>query len=130
LPMTGGNAETPEQQAFEAWLSAATRHEWPKPRKLDPDRRKALQGRIRDAGGLAQFLEVLAMAEHSKFLREEMNGWSLDWFLKAVNFRKVSEGNYVGDRAPAAARRQGGTEAFARGAMSGASKPLSGILDR
>jgi hypothetical protein len=59
-----------------------------------------------------------------------MNGWSLDWFLKPANFRKVSEGNYVDDRAPAAGRRQGGTEAFARGAMSGASKPVSGILDR
>jgi hypothetical protein len=130
LPMTGGDAAPPEQQAFNAWISAAARHEWPKPRKLDPDRRKALQGRIRDAGGLSQFIEVLAMAERSKFLREVMDGWSLDWFLKPANFRKVSEGNYVGDRAPAAPRRQGGTEAFARGAMSGASKPVSGILDR
>jgi hypothetical protein len=130
LPMTGGNATPPEQQAFDAWLSAADQHRWPKPRKLDPDRRKALQGRIRDAGGLPQFFEVLAMAERSKFLREDMNGWSLDWFLKPANFRKVSEGNYVGDREPAAGRRQGGTEAFARGAMSGASKPVSGILDK
>jgi hypothetical protein len=129
LPMTGGDATSLEQQAFDAWLSAARRHEWPKPRELDPDRRKALQGRIRDAGSLAQFLEVLAMAERSRFLREEMKGWSLDWFLKPANFRKVSEGNYVGDRAPAP-RRQGGTEAFARGAMSGASKPVSGILNR
>jgi hypothetical protein len=125
LPITGA-----EQRAFEAWLSAAGRHGWPKPRKLDPDRRKALQGRIRDAGGLSQFIEVLAMAERSKFIRESMHCWSLDWFLKPANFRKVSEGNYVGDRTPGAPRRQGGTEAFARGAMSGASKPVSGILDR
>ena len=64
------------------------------------------------------------------FLRQDMAGWSLDWFLKPTNFRKVSEGNYIDDRAPAAGRRQGGTQAFARGAMSGASKPVSGILDR
>ena len=37
---------------------------------------------------------VLARAERSAFIRNDMKGWSLDWFLKAANFTKVGEGNY------------------------------------
>jgi hypothetical protein len=37
---------------------------------------------------------ALGKAEASRFMRDEMTGWSLDWFLKAGNFAKVREGNY------------------------------------
>ena len=37
---------------------------------------------------------ALGKAEASRFIRDEMTGWSLDWFLKAGNFAKVREGNY------------------------------------
>jgi hypothetical protein len=43
----------------------------------------------------------LAKAEASKFICNDMKGWSLDWFLKAANFTKVREGNYDDDRRPA-----------------------------
>jgi hypothetical protein len=39
---------------------------------------------------------VLGKAEASRFICDEMKGWSLDWFLKASNFTKVREGNYDG----------------------------------
>ena len=37
---------------------------------------------------------MLGKAEGSRFIWNEMKGSSLDWFLKASNFDKVSEGNY------------------------------------
>ena len=82
--------------AFNAWNEAASRcPRWPKPQSpLSDARRKLLRARITDAGSLAGFLTVLAKAEASRFICDEMKGWSLDWFLKAANFTKVSEGNY------------------------------------
>lgn len=82
-------------EAFNAWNEAASRHpRWPKAQNLSPVRHRALKARLEDAGGAAGFLEVLAKAERSTFIRDEMKGWSLDWFLKAANFTKVREGNY------------------------------------
>jgi hypothetical protein len=82
--------------AFNAWNEAASRRpRWPKPQSpLSGTRRKLLRGRLTDAGGLPGFLAVLAKAEASRFICDEMKGWSLDWFLKASNFTKVREGNY------------------------------------
>lgn len=104
-------------QAFNAWNVAAARHQrWPKPQNLNLPRRRALQGRIRDAGGLEGFMTVLAKAEASRFIRDEMAGWSLDWLLKSANFIKVREGNYDDDRkagaaSPSKAPRANGWEA-------------------
>ncbi len=88
--------EDPEiLKAFNAWNDAAARHpRWPKPQSLSLSRRRALQARIRDADGLEGFVAALGKAEASHFIRDEMKGWSLDWFLKAANFAKVREGNY------------------------------------
>jgi hypothetical protein len=86
-------------KAFNAWSDAAERHpRWPKAQDLNLRRRTALKGRIQDADGLPGYLAVLAKAEASKFICNEMKGWSLDWFLKAANFTKVREGNYDDDR--------------------------------
>lgn len=84
-----------DQIAFDAWNETAKRvGRWPLVRKLDGDRRKMVKARINDAGGIGPFLAVLAKAEGSRFVREDMNAFALDWFLKAANFRKVAEGNY------------------------------------
>lgn len=103
----------PELMVFEAWRLAAGKHGWAQPRHLAADRRKAIRGRIADAGGVEGVLEALAAAERSRFLREGFPGWSLDWFLKPKNFRKVVEGNYsrdghngsTGSKAPPTASR-------------------------
>jgi hypothetical protein len=82
-------------KAFNAWNEAASRHpRWPKAQNLSSSRRTALQARLRDADGLEGFVAALGKAEASRFIRDEMTGWSLDWFLKAGNFAKVREGNY------------------------------------
>jgi hypothetical protein len=84
--------------AYDAFVVAARRHEWPVPNKLTDPRRKALRGRLADAGGLDGFLAVIAKAEASDFLCNKMDGWSLDWLLKPGNFEKVRDGNYNRDR--------------------------------
>jgi hypothetical protein len=97
--------------AFSAWNETAARHpRWPKAQNLSSSRRSALQARIRDADGLEGFVAALGKAEASRFIRDEMTGWSLDWFLKAGNFAKVREGNYDDERragAPVASRADG-----------------------
>ena len=91
IPPDGGEI----REAFDAWNEAAARNpRWPMAQTLGLPRRKALSARLRDGGGLAGFLSVLATAEASHFIRNEMTGWSLDWFLKPANFTKVREGNY------------------------------------
>jgi hypothetical protein len=95
---TAGGVPPEEPQileAFSAWNEAAVRHpRWPKAQNLSSSRRTALQARLRDADGLEGFVAALGKAEASRFIRDEMTGWSLDWFLKAANFAKVREGNY------------------------------------
>ena len=85
----------PERLAFDAFVAAAKRHpRWPVPNSMSDARRKALRGRLKDAGDLDGFLAVLATAEDSGFICSEMTSWSLDWFLKPANFEKVRDGNY------------------------------------
>lgn len=84
-----------ERLAFEAFVAAAKRHKrWPVPASMSPSRYRALKMRLTQCGGLDGFLNALAKAEASTFICNEMTGWGLDWFLKAANFTKVSEGNY------------------------------------
>jgi hypothetical protein len=97
-PEAGGSAPGDDSQtlaAFNAWNESAARHpRWPKAQNLSSSRRTALQARLRDAEGPEGFVAALGKAEASRFIRDEMTGWSLDWFLKAGNFAKVREGNY------------------------------------
>ena len=93
----GASSECDSQilEAFNAWNEAAARHpRWPTAQNLSPVRHRALKARIDAAGSVEGFLAVLARAERSTFIRNDMKGWSLDWFLKAANFDKVGEGNY------------------------------------
>ena len=99
----GTRDDDAELQAFNAWNEAAARvGRWPKVRKLDADRKAKIRTRLKDCGGLAGFLAVLARAEASRFCREEMTAFALDWLLKPANFRKVAEGNYDDKRQKAA----------------------------
>jgi hypothetical protein len=105
-------------KAFSAWNEAASRHpRWKQAQELSLPRRKALKARLRDAKGIEGFLAVLAKAEASQFIRHEMKGWGLDWFLKPANFAKVREGNYD----------NGGAEAGAEGPPRTADEILAEI---
>ena len=96
--------------AFAAFVAAAKRHpKWPVPNSLTDGRRKAMKARIKDAHGIDGFLAVLAKAEASPFICNEMDAWSLDWMLKPTNFQKLADGNYDdrGASSPPAASLKG-----------------------
>jgi len=68
----------------------------PKVQKLTPPRRKAINARRCDLEG---FAEVFRTVERSDFLTGRNGRWTgcgFDWVLKAANWQKVVEGNYLG----------------------------------
>lgn len=79
-------------EAFDEFVAAAKRHDWPKPRALDPDRRKKLRARLAEHG-VDGWRQMLREAEASNWLTTEFK-LRLDWVLEPRNFRKIVEGNY------------------------------------
>jgi hypothetical protein len=79
-----------------------------RPLDLTPARRKALNLRLREVGGLPAWQDVLAKIRGSPFLRGETDRFAfvtIDWLLKPANLLKVREGNYD-ERRPASASEQ------------------------
>jgi len=93
-----GAATDPVVTAFEDY-QALRRDLVPgcRPLELNSGRRKKLAGRLRDVGGLAGWVSVMARIRGSPFLRGETsrNGFvAIDWLLEPKNLLKVTEGNY------------------------------------
>lgn len=91
---------SPERQAFDAWNEAAKRQQprWKIARDFSDVRCKALTARLKQIGGLENWLAMLEHAERQRFIRETMRAWSFDWLLSPKNLTKVIEGNYDDDR--------------------------------
>ncbi len=89
-----GNHQNPQEEdlAFSEFALIASKHNWPKPRKLDSDRRKKLRARL-DEHGIVGWHEMLERAGASEFIKTKF-ALRLDWVLEPRNFRKVIEGNY------------------------------------
>ena len=84
-------------QAVTSYNDAAERAGWPKMQKLSPARRQALNGRLKDADGIAGWEYALNKAETSSFLTGQTSKpflASFDFITKAANFIKIVEGNY------------------------------------
>jgi hypothetical protein len=84
-------------QAVTSYNDAAERAGWPKMQKLSPARRQALNGRLKDADGIAGWEYALNKAETSSFLTGRTSKpflASFDFITKAANFIKLMEGNY------------------------------------
>lgn len=98
---------TAADEAFSLYVAAAELHGWVVPRKLDPDRRKALQAILREWGGVDGWRDALAKAEASDFIMgrtkrsDEHANWrcDLDFLLKSKRFRRLVEGGYGGSAA-------------------------------
>ena len=96
----GAGAPSPRDAlaAFEAYNELAQRVGLPLAKTLTPERRKAIQRRMRDNGGTDCWASLLSNIECSAFLQGENDrGWrvpGLDWLLKPANFVKVIEGTY------------------------------------
>ena len=97
--------EEEEERAFADFVEAARKHEWPKPQKLDAERRKKIRKRL-DEHGMAGWQTMLTKASASDFLCSKF-ALKLDWVLEPKNFTKVIEGNY--DAKPEAAPVKGET---------------------
>ncbi len=91
-------------EAFSLYVAAAKLHGWVVPRKLDPDRRKALQAILKEWSGLDVWSEALTKAAASDFImgrikRSEVHAdWrcNLDFLLNPKKFRRLMEGGYGG----------------------------------
>lgn len=102
-------------EAFDLYVSAAKQHHWVIPRKLDPDRRKALMATLKEWGGLDAWREALDKAAASDFIMgrikraDEHANWrcDLDFLLKPKRFRRLMEGGYGGAVPPAAMQQRG-----------------------
>lgn len=130
------------QAVIEVWNGAAERvnreldrNEWPLVQKLTPDRRKVITARLKTYG-LEKIKVAIERASTDPWARGEAQrkpefaNWHFDFdcLLRDKVFIKFLEKPADDGRRPA--HQASGIEAFARGAMSGADKPLKGILDR
>lgn len=83
--------------AARAWNEMAARCGLAKIEKLTTTRGSQIVQRIRDAGSLMKFLEVMAKIEGSSFLLGENDrGWKadFDFLLQAKSFTRLMEGGY------------------------------------
>lgn len=85
--------------AFAAYQAAAAEQGWPNPQFLNSTRRYALEGRLRECGGLDGWkaaLEAAATAEFLKGTDGRCQRWfDFDWMLKPTNFTRLMEGRYA-----------------------------------
>lgn len=89
-----GSGRSPSDCAVDEWNIRAKQWGWPVAQKRDPKRMQAVSARLGDLKGLSGWDAMLAKAESSKFVREQMHNWSLDWVTNPTNLRKLMEGNY------------------------------------
>lgn len=85
-------------EAVHAYKATAAQKGWPIPQQLDQTRRRAISGRIRDAGGVDGWRIAIEKAAGSEFLGQArpFSGFGIDWIAKPANFKKIMEGNYDG----------------------------------
>lgn len=83
---------------FKTYNELAQRVGLPLARSLTPQRRKAINARLKEHGGAVAWEAVLSNIARSAFLQGRNDrGWrptGLDWFLNPANFTKVYEGAY------------------------------------
>lgn len=117
-PVTNNQEPVEEQisSAFALFNDAAKRTGWPAAQRLDEDRRKKMQARLKDAGGIDGFAVAVGKAEASEFLTVTWPNFNIDWLLKPANFTKLMEGNYD--------QRNGANKG-----RSGLSAALAGLAD-
>jgi hypothetical protein len=96
-------APTPAEAlvAFEAYNETALRCGLAQARACTPERRKKIQTRLREVGGLDGWMQALANIERSSYLTGgNKDGWRADlkFLLRPDNFHKVYEGGYGNGR--------------------------------
>lgn len=118
----------PVQRAFDAYNEVAQivnekfGGHWRQAGELNDSRKRALRARIKDAGGLIGFGDVLRKAGCSSFMHGKNDRrWcppGLDWILKPTNFTKIMEGAYDDPAGQAIGGRDSAAEGFTRAAAA------------
>jgi hypothetical protein len=105
--------------ARERWNIVAERLGLPKAQLFSPPRRRALELRLGELGGLAGWDDLLAKLESSSDWFRFQFRPGLDWCLKPANLAKIMEGNYddngdrgLGSPSTRPVRSAGGDDAF------------------
>lgn len=100
------------KEGFRMWNDLAGRCGLPKAEKLTPKRMMALGARMRDAGSVQKFGEIIARIEHIGWMRGDNDrGWraDLDFVCQQSSFVKLMEGAYDrGEKFSAQPERSGG----------------------
>lgn len=104
--------------ARDRWNAACERNGLPRAQTFDKPRRRAVEARLADLGGLKGWDAMLGKIDGaSAWFRTEFRP-GLDWILKPANLTKLMEGNY--DDKPA------GAAPFGNGKVDGRSnRPVS-----
>lgn len=83
--------------AFEAWNDLADECKLPKAQILNDTRRRQIDARLNECGGLIGWQDALGKIRGSPFLRgDNREGWraDLDFVLQRKSFTKLMEGSY------------------------------------
>lgn len=93
------------QQAYDLYADLAKRLSLTVPKVLSPLRRKHLQARLKDCGGIHGWKDALAIIEASDWLKGKIKSegkapfaMTLDFLLRQSSFIKLIEGNYLSDK--------------------------------
>lgn len=86
--------------ALQEFNQMAERSGLPKAQVFSDSRKKAMQARLKEAGGLDGWRSCLEKIEASDYCTGKKNGWraSIDFLLSPKSFAKIMEGNYDNDR--------------------------------
>lgn len=94
-------------QAFEVWNAMAARHGLPVANKLTDTRKRSLQRRVKDAGGIDEFGALVRTVPKSEFLLGRNDrAWkaSLDFICQPSSFEKLRDGLYHQGKLPSPER--------------------------
>lgn len=113
------------ERAVEAYNEIASRVGWQKKRtRLLPDQKSKLKVRIREAGGVSNWIAEIERAGRSAFLRGEVTDFkaTFNFFLQAKSFAKLMDGDYDDNTHNTSKQRFGGHSGLIEGLAQNASR--------
>ena len=88
---------SPASEAVQIYNETAPNAGWPVVQKMTKSRISAINGRLKECGGVEGWRHAIERAAASRFLTGQTSKpffASFDWITKAGNFTKLMEGNY------------------------------------
>ena len=99
IAIPAASTDPPETEAYRRWQEVARLEGWPEAGFLNAQRRRQLQARLAQCGGIEGWTLALAKARDAEFLRSTNGGpqrwFDLDWLLDERKFTRLMEGRYA-----------------------------------